>query len=53
MPLFRFVHPTPDTQDATFLFEANPDPERYEEVVDKPAKKSPASAPAESETEAN
>ena len=33
MPHFKLKAPMPHLEDATFLFDGNPDPERYEEVV--------------------
>lgn len=49
MPLFRLIAAPPDLEDAQYLYATNPDPARYEEVVDKPAKKA-ATAPAAAES---
>lgn len=56
MPLFRFINPPAGLEDASYLFDSNPDPKRYEEVEKPKTRKPstvPADAPAESETEAN
>lgn len=34
MPLFRFIHPTPDNADAAYSFVENPDPEKFVQVAD-------------------
>lgn len=53
MPLFRRIVPTPDTADATYDFDSNPDPAVWESVDQPTPEPAPAEEPTESETEDN
>lgn len=56
MPLFHLKDPMPHLEDATFSYDENPDPERYDEVASEPeAVVAPPAAEAagESQTEEN
>lgn len=50
MPLFRMIAAPAHLTDATFEFDANPDPERWESAESKkPTKTAPAETPATEE----
>lgn len=45
MPLFRYIDAPEGLDDATYLYDTNPDPDRFEEV-DAPAEPAPDPEPA-------
>ena len=49
MPLFRLIAPMPHLEDATFDFDVNPDPDRYESA-EKPRSTKPAAQSASEES---
>lgn len=51
MPLFRHIHRNPG-DDSTYLFDANPDEERFESVPEKKSSKKDAAEAAEAKDNA-